>query len=203
MLLQGKKISPSAIHIPTKYSKVLHIISYQYNVYKYTALIIQGYDTNSNIKLAIQQLARSSIYEDGWFCLEVKYHLWLDYTEKSYHSSLCTSMEKQLVVTFDYILERCQPDIFNFIDWNEKRKGKVKVADAEDLEWTPSKHNPYRGQHYTLPHKEGMSMTSNLSNKGSINNDDRIILMVINAEEKQDNGTSQNITRKECRKYCL
>ncbi|KAI9453585.1 hypothetical protein HD554DRAFT_2179397 [Boletus coccyginus] len=306
MLLQGKKIPPSAVHIPTKYSKVLHIISYRYDVYKHTALIIQGYDTNSNIKPALQQLARvlqylddirsayvararrSSVYEDGWFCPEVDYHLWLDYTEKSYHSSACTSMEKQLAVTFDYVLERCQPDIFNFIDWDEyvqrhsgrfdmcglgvtlgkheppvpqaahdfakailddleivdrKRKGKVKVADAEDLEVeekikkgtsrVAGKKNEkkkklvWRGKgtaakqpqvedhehetesegerdmaekenqkfaensqdmqdHYTSPHKEDTGMTSDLSNEGSINNDDGIMLMAINAEEKQD-----------------
>jgi len=128
----GGEGAPSAVNVPSKYSRALHIISYRYDVYKHTAAALQSNSTTTNVKPAIQQLAQILQYLDdvrnaytscapqgginqkNWFCPELEYHIWLDYTEKSYHNRARTSMEKKVGVTFEYVQKREKPDIFDF-----------------------------------------------------------------------------------------
>ncbi|KAI9453586.1 hypothetical protein HD554DRAFT_2179398 [Boletus coccyginus] len=137
VLLQGRKAPTSAVHVPEKYSKVLRIISYRYEVYRHATVAIQGAKTSVNTELAIQKLAlilhyldnvrtaymararRGSVGDNTWFSPELEYHLWLDYSERAYHNTACASIKNGLGVTFKYVLEQKQPDILTFIDWDE------------------------------------------------------------------------------------
>ncbi|KAI9453583.1 hypothetical protein HD554DRAFT_2179395 [Boletus coccyginus] len=136
VLLQGGKTPSSAAHAPKKYSKILHILSYRYEVYKHAIVAIQVAKSNSDTKLAMQKLTRVLQYLDDvrtayvvrarrggtaevtWFSPELEYHLWLDYTERAYHDAARASIEERLGVTFEYVLERRMPDIMTYIQWD-------------------------------------------------------------------------------------
>ena len=129
VVLSGEGAIPSAVHIPSKYSKILHIISYRYDVYRHVAAAIRASSTGSNTKPVMKQLCRilqyldsvrttyisfarrGGVEEKDWFCPTLEYHLWLDYVEQAYHSDARTAMEKSHGVTFESVVDR-RVDVF-------------------------------------------------------------------------------------------
>ncbi|KAF8135532.1 hypothetical protein EV363DRAFT_1294391 [Boletus edulis] len=136
VLLQEGKL-PSTVHVPEKYFRMLHIISYRYDVYRHTATAIQATKTSCDTTTAMQKLARILYYldnvrtvyiararwgnvaDEGWFSPELEYHMWLDFVERAYHNDACASIKERVGVTFEYVVQREQPDISSFIEWDK------------------------------------------------------------------------------------
>jgi hypothetical protein len=110
-------------------------------VYRHAATAIQGANTSFGAKSVLQKLARVLLYldnvrtayiararrgdatEEAWFSPELEYHLWLDYTERAYHSAACASIEKRLGVSFDSVMARKEPHILTFSTLSNQLSG--------------------------------------------------------------------------------
>ena len=113
-------------------------MAYRYDVYRHATSAILAAKTGCNTKPATQQLARvlkylddvrtayvarvrrGSVTDEAWFCPELEYHMWLDFVERAYHDVARTSIQNNMNITFNYVMQRKQPDISTFSKLSDK-----------------------------------------------------------------------------------